>query len=253
MEKEITGFEVDVLAIGPHPDDVDLCCGGVLLRLHKLGYKTAIVDLTRGEMGNEGTPEIRAEEAERARELLGVSYRENLGLPDTGVEDTMENRFRVACVIRKYRPRLILSPFYEAHPPGRGLGHTDHYKAGHLISNAHNLAHLKKVDCPYPPHYARAVFYYMLPPRITPTFVVDVTEHYERWLEAVFAFKSQFASADPEHNARVKAYFTTWAQYWGSLIGAKYGQPFYTPQPLAVYDPMELVKVPHPMWEGRES
>ena len=144
IQKE-SPYKIDVLVFGPHPDDVEIATGGLLLKIHDQGYKTAIVDMTEGEMASGGTPAERYAEAEEARKILGVQFRENLKLPDGGVEDTFENRCKAAHLIRKYQPTLIFSSYYEAHPPGRGLGHNDHYKTGQVVSNAHNFAHLKNL------------------------------------------------------------------------------------------------------------
>ena len=184
--------KVDVLVFGAHPDDVELGTGGLLLKLNDQGYKTAIVDMVEGEMASGGTAAERYDEAEEARKILGVDFRENLKLPDCGVEDTFENRCKAAALIRKYQPNLIFSPFYEAHPPGRGQGHNDHYKTGQIISNAHNFAHLKNLPIEGETWFATAIYYYSFPSTLQPTFVVDFTPYFEKYVESIKAHKSQF-------------------------------------------------------------
>ena len=132
---------VDILAFGPHPDDAEIGVGGVLRKLKDRGRRTGIIDMTSGDMGW-GTPEARAEEAREAARVLKVDVRECLDLGDCRVEDTFENRVKVASVIRRHRPQVILAPYYDL-PIGRGLGHNDHYKTGQIVANAYNLAHLR--------------------------------------------------------------------------------------------------------------
>lgn len=240
---------VDVLAFGPHPDDAEIGCGAMLRKLKSLGYSTGIIDMTTGDMGW-GTPEIRSEESRRAAEFLKLDVRENLDLGDCRVEDTFENRCKVAGVIRKHQPQIIFSPWYHL-PIGRGLGHNDHYKTGEIVSNAFNLAHLRKAPAPGDPWQARAIYYYFLPPGTLPTFIVDVTDFIEDWLAALDCHQSQFHHPDrprPAHLPRVRDVFLTTVSYWGWQIGAKYGQAFLASGPLKIGDPMMLVKdvVPRP-------
>ena len=240
---------VDVLVFGPHPDDAEIGCGAVLRKLKSLGYSTGIIDMTTGDMGW-GTPEIRAEESRQAGEFLKLDVRENLDLGDCRVEDTFENRCKVAGVIRKHRPQMLFSPWYNL-PIGRGLGHNDHYKTGEIVSNAFNLAHLKKAPAPGDPWQAKALYYYFLPPGTVPTFVVDVTDFIEDWVSALDCHQSQFHHPDrprPAHLPQVREVFLTMASYWVWQIGAKYGQAFLAAGPLKIGDPMMLVKdvIPRP-------
>jgi N-acetylglucosamine malate deacetylase 1 len=220
--REAFSMAVDVLAFGPHPDDAEIGCGAMLRKLKDLGYTTGIIDMTTGDMGW-GTPEIRAEESRQAAEFLKLDVRENLDMGDCRIEDTFENRCKVAGAIRRHRPEMIFAPYYNL-PIGRGLGHNDHYKTGQIVSNAFNLAHLRKAPAEGEPFQAKAIYYYFLPPGTMPTFIVDVTAYVEDWLAALDCHQSQFHHPDrprPVHLPQVGDVFLTFACYWGWQIGAK--------------------------------
>lgn len=240
---------LDFLAFGPHPDDAEIGTGGVLRKMKALGYRTGIVDMTRGDMGW-GTPELRLEECERAAKILGLDVRENLDLGDCRIEDTFENRCKVAGVIRKHRPQVVFAPYYQL-PIGRGLGHNDHYKTGEIVANAYNLAHLRKAPVEGEPYQAKSVYFYFLPLGTQPTFVVDITEHVTDWIAALDCHQSQFHNPDrprAEHLPSVRDVFESMARYWGWQVGVKYGQAFLATAPLKVGDPLMLVKdvIPRP-------
>jgi bacillithiol biosynthesis deacetylase BshB1 len=240
---------VDVLAFGPHPDDAEIGCGGMLLRMKSLGHSTGIIDMTTGDMGW-GTPEIRMSECDAAARKLKLDVRENLDLGDCRIEDTFENRCKVAGVIRKHQPQVVFAPYYNL-PIGRGLGHNDHYKTGQIVANAFNLAHLPKAPAPGEPHQARAIYFYFLPPGTVPTFIVDISDFVEDWLAALDCHQSQFHHPDrprPATLPRVRDVFETFARFWGWQIGVKYAQAYLATGPLRVGDPMMLVKdvVPRP-------
>ena len=242
-------MSVDILAFGPHPDNAEIGCGGMLLRMKSLGHSTGIIDMTTGDMGW-GSPEIRLKECDDAAKVLKLDVRENLDLGDGRVEDTFENRCKVAAVIRKHRPQVIFAPYYNL-PIGRGLGHNDHYKTGQIVSNAYNLSHLAKAPVDGAPHQARAIYYYFLPLGVSPTFLVDISEFVPEWLRALDCHQSQFHHPDrprPASMPGVRELFETFARYWGWQIGAKAAQAFYAATPLKVGDPLALVKdvVPRP-------
>ena len=242
-------MDLDLLAFGPHPDDAEIGAGGMLRRMKDFGYRTGIVDMTTGDMGW-GTPEIRAEESAKAAKILKLDARENLDLGDCRVEDTFENRCKVAGVIRKYRPQIIFAPYYNL-PIGRGLGHNDHYKSGQIVANAFNLAHLRKAPVPGEPYQAKAIYFYFLPQGTPPTFIVDITPVFDDWVAALDCHVSQFTNPDrprPAELPKPREMFEANARYWGWSIGAKYAQPFLSTGPLKVSDPMSLVKdvVPRP-------
>ena len=234
---------VDFLAFGPHPDDAEIGCGAMLLKMKTLGYSTGIIDMTTGDMGW-GTPEIRLKECADAARILKLDVRENLDLGDCRIEDTFENRCTVAGVIRKHRPQIIFAPFYNL-PIGRGLGHNDHYKTGHIVANAFNLAHLRKAPVPGEPFQAKAIFFYFLPPGTVPTYIVDLSAQFEDWLAALDSHQSQFHHPDrprPADQPNVREVFDAFARNWGWQIGARYGAAYLATGPLKVNDPMSLVK-----------
>ena len=240
---------VDFLAFGPHPDDAEIGAGGLLRRMKDFGHTTGIIDMTTGDMGW-GTPEIRTEESRQAAAILKLDVRENLDFGDCRVEDTFENRCTVAGVIRKHRPQVILSPYYNL-PIGRGLGHNDHYKSGQIVANAYNLAHLAKAPVDGEPWQARAIYFYFIPPGTVPTFIVDITPVVDDWLAALDCHQSQFYHPDrprPANLPHPREAFEAYARYWGWQIGVKYAHAYLSTSPLKINDPMLLVKdvVPRP-------
>ena len=176
---------IDILALAAHRDDVEQTCGGTLLKMAERGRRTAILDLTRGEMGTRGTAADRAREAADAARILRVSWRGTLDLPDGRVENTWENRLKVAAVIRMLRPRVLILPYER----GR---HPDHYKASKLGYEACFLAGLKKLDEYSEPHRPYKVIYSSLYANVTPSFVVDISAQLDKKIAAVLAYKTQF-------------------------------------------------------------
>ena len=240
-------MSVDFLAFGPHPDDAEIGTGGMLRKMKDFGHTTGIVDMTTGDMGW-GTPELRAEEGRKAAGILKLDVRECLDMGDCRVEDTFENRCKVASVIRKHRPEVILAPYYDL-PIGRGLGHNDHYKGGQIVSNAFNLAHLAKAPCEGEPYQAKAIYYYFIPPGTRPTFIVDFTDYAQDWLDAIDCHLTQFYHPDrprPENLPHPREAFESFARYWGWQIGVKYAHAFLATSPLKVDDPLSLVETVTP-------
>jgi len=238
---------VDILAFGPHPDDAEIGCGGLLRKLKDRGRRTGIIDMTSGDMGW-GTPEERAEEGRRAGALLQLDVRECLDLGDGRIEDTFENRCRVAGVLRRHRPQIVLAPYYDL-PIGRGLGHNDHYKTGQIVANAFNLAHLAKAPCDGEPFQARAIFFYFIPPGTKPTFVVDITPWFDDWIAALDSHQTQFYHPDrprPTSHPHPREAFESYARYWGWQVGVRFGQAFLSTGPLKVDDPFVLVETVSP-------
>ena len=240
---------LDFLVFGPHPDDAEIAAGGMLRKMKALGHRTGIVDMTTGDMGW-GTPEIRLQECADAARILQLDVRENLDLGDCRIEDTFENRCKVAAVIRRHQPQIVMAPYYNL-PIGRGLGHNDHYKTGQIVANAYNLAHLRKAPIEGAPHQARALYFYFLPPGTPPTFIVDITDHFDDWMRALDCHQSQFFNPDRPRPATLPApteAFAAYARYWGWQIGVKYGQAYLSTAPLRVGDPLTLVRevVPRP-------
>jgi bacillithiol biosynthesis deacetylase BshB1 len=223
---------LDILAIAAHRDDVEQTCGGTLLKMAQRGYRTGILDLTQGEMGTRGTAEDRRQEAEEAATLLQVSWRLALDIPDGRVENTWENRLKVARVIRERRPRVVILPYWQ----GR---HPDHYTASLLGYEACFLAGLAKAalskqglsDDPLPPHRPFKIIYATLYYDVRPTFVVDITDQFETRFQALMAYKTQYSDqeagkdifpAQTEIRSRVEAM----ARFYGMLGGVTYAEPF---------------------------
>jgi len=234
----VNSIALDILALAAHRDDVEQTCGGTLLKMAERGYRTGILDLTKGEMGTRGTAEDRAREAEDAARILKVSWRQALDIPDGRVENTWENRLKVARVIRELRPRVLILPYWQ----GR---HPDHYTASILGYEASFLAGLAKLDVGHPqsaanhqdelaklpPHRPFKIIYASLYHDVRPTFVVDITDQFEGRFASLMAYKSQFSDqhagsgifpAQTEIRARVEAM----ARFYGMLGGVTYAEPF---------------------------
>jgi LmbE family N-acetylglucosaminyl deacetylase len=253
---------LDILAIAAHRDDVEQTCGGSLLKAAQLGQRTGILDLTRGEMGTRGTAEDREREANDAAKVLGVAWRRALDIPDGRVENTWENRLKVATVIRETRPRVVILPYWK----GR---HPDHYTASILGYEACFLAGLAKLDCSAAvsaavvasdspatagasspsdpstslragsrqnagatPHRPFKIIYATLYYDIRPTFVVDISDHFEQKFASILAYKSQFSDQEAGKDLfpaqqEIRARVESMARFYGMLAGVTYGEPFY--------------------------
>ena len=227
---------VDVLAIAAHRDDVELTCGGTLLKALDAGHRTGILDLTAGETGTRGSAELRASEAEQAAAVLGVSERRNAGLPDAHLENTNDTRRVVVEHIRHFAPRVVILPF----PVGR---HPDHRVASELGRDACFLAGLAKYGAAGTAHRPFKILYavaYREDP-LKPTFVVDISPQFERKMAAIRCYASQFDGAKAAGEifpTGQDLYSLVEVQnaHYGSLIRARYGEPFYTDETMAVDD-----------------
>ncbi len=232
-----TSQTYDLLSIGAHPDDVEVGTGGVLIDLHKRGYKCGLVILTQGEMGTGGTVEIRAQEVKDAAAILGADIVKTFDWGDTRLEDSYEKRLALAAIIRQSRPKILLAPYpHVGH--GRRQSHPDHVASGIIALNAANLAALKKVDIPGEPHLVTRIFHYFLPPGVTPNFVVDITPHFDQWIAALSAHRSQFLN--PEKSRDYIENLTAMARSFGLQSRCRYGQGFYAVEPVLVRDIMTL-------------
>src|SRR6266852_2431169 len=178
---------VDVLAIAAHPDDVEQTCGGALMRMQEMGYRTGVLDLTAGEMGSRGSPEIRLQEADAAAQVMRLAYRGNLRFPDARLENTLAARMTLAHEIRRQKPRVVIIPYWEAR-------HPDHYRAGEISFEACFLAGLKKLDDYTEPHRPSKVLYSSLYANVTPSFVVDISAQFERRMGALLSYQSQYGA-----------------------------------------------------------
>lgn len=226
---------VDVLAISAHADDVELTCGGTLVRLKKSGYRFGIVDLTRGEMGTRGSATIRAGEALRAAEILGAEFRETLDFGDGGLRRGREEELAVIDVIRREKPRLVLTPY----PDDR---HPDHRRAGQLVTDAAYYAGLRKLETAHPAHRPQQTVYFSTFDMRRPDFVVDVTGVMETRRAAMRAFESQFhreGSAEPQTVLSQKDFLETIesrAREFGILIGVPFAEGFLARRPPRIDD-----------------
>lgn len=232
--------QVDVLAIAAHPDDIELICGGTLIRAHMLGRSTGIIDLAAGEMASRGTPELRAKESAKAAKVMGVAVRENLGFPDGGIQNTPETRAKLAVAIRQLKPRIVIT--HSQH--GR---HPDHPIVAQLVRDACFVAGLKKVEPKVAPHRPLKVIHALSfrEDNQKPTFVVDISDAFEKKLEAIACYKSQFGEAVQAgevypNGEPLGDLIRHHAAHYGSLIRCRYGEPFYTTETMRVEDVASL-------------
>jgi bacillithiol biosynthesis deacetylase BshB1 len=223
----------DILSIGAHPDDVEVGTGGVLIKLAEMGYRTGIVYLTQGEMGTGGTPEIRSQEAKKAAEIMQTDLLETLDWGDARLEDRPEHRYELAAILRKYRPDIVLAPWISG-GHGKRQSHPDHLAAGKIVTNSIYYATFKKLPIQGDIHKVKALFHYFLPVEAAPTFIVDITDQYERWMEALKAHASQFMN--PEKSRDYLWSLETMARSFGAMVGVKYGQAFKIGEPLKIQD-----------------
>jgi N-acetylglucosamine malate deacetylase 1 len=231
---------VDVLAIAAHRDDVELTCGGTLLKAAAQGRRTAIVDLTQGEMGSRGSAELRAAEASQAAEILGVAARVNLGLPDAGIINTPETRAKLVRLIRQFQPRVVLAPSITGK-------HPDHRVSAELVTDACFLSGLAKIE-PDMPRFRPFKLLHSLTYRedpVKPTFVVDISDEFERKMLAIRAYASQFDGVTQAGEAFPNGeplydIVRHQAAHYGSLIRVRYGEPFYTAETMRVDDLLSL-------------
>lgn len=225
---------LDILAIAAHPDDVEQTCGGTLIRMSEIGYRTGVLDLTAGDMGTRGTPETRLKESDAAGCKMQLAWRGNLRLPDARLENTVSVRMSLAVEIRNLRPRVVILPYWEAR-------HPDHYRAGEIGFEACFLAGLKKLDEQTAPHRPGKIIYSSLYANVTPSFVVDISAQFERRMDALFCYESQYGDT-PEaahlfpQQQEIRDRLSAVARFYGNLIGVKYGEPFVMKETLRVDD-----------------
>lgn len=236
---------LDLLAIAAHPDDVELTCGGTLLKMAQFGYKTGILDLTAGEMGTRGTPETRAKEAAKAAKILRASWRGTLGVPDSDVQPSRQHKLHLAAAIREHRPKTVILPYWEAR-------HPDHYHASTLGYEACFLAGLKQLPIDGEPYRPFKILYATSFAEVRPTFVVDITPQYEQRRRAILAFSSQFRPPKGESRAqfkktsvflaidRLEFHMNQIARQYGELIGVQYGEPFLVKELMQVHDVIKM-------------
>ena len=231
---------VEILAIAAHRDDVELTCAGTLIKAVSLGRTTAIIDLTAGELGTRGSAQLRGEEAAKAAKVMGVTARENLGLPDGGVVNSPETRAQLAILIRKFKPQVVIAPSLHGK-------HPDHTVSAQLIRDACFVAGLKKVQPDVPIHRPRKLIHCLAyrEDHVKPTFVVDISDVFEKKLEAVKCYSSQFDEATWAgevfpNGEPLYEIIRHQAAHYGSLIRTRYGEPFLTLETMRVDDVASL-------------
>jgi N-acetylglucosamine malate deacetylase 1 len=229
----------DIISIGAHPDDVEVGTGGVLIKMAKYGYRTGLIYLTQGEMGTGGDPEIRAHEAVKAAGIMGADLLETFDWGDTRLIDEPQYRYRLAELLRKYRPDIVLAPWMSG-GHGKRQSHPDHLAAGQIVTNSIYYATFKKLPIEGEIHHVKGLYHYFLPPEKEPTFVVDITDQFELWMDTLKAHESQFMN--PEKSRDYLWSLETMARSYGQLVGVKYGQGFRIGEPLKIMDPFCLVK-----------
>lgn len=225
---------LDVLAIAAHPDDVEQTCGGTLIGMAERGYRTGVLDLTAGDMGTRGTPELRIQESQVAAEQMLLAWRQNLRWPDARLENNIAARMTLAGVIRRIRPRTVILPYWT----GR---HPDHYRASEIGYEACFLAGLRRLEEDTPPHRPFKIIYSSLYANVPPSFVVDISRQFETRMAALLSYTSQYGAATagsglfPSH-AEVRERLEGISRFYGNLIGVKYGEPFVVKESIQVED-----------------
>lgn len=234
-------MKLDLLAIAAHPDDAELTCGGTLIKMAQMGYKTGVLDLTRGEMGTRGTPETRLREAARAAKLMRLNIRANLGLPDARLEVTERYKLAVAAKIREWQPHTVILPYWK----GR---HPDHYNASRLGYEGCFLAGLQQLAIPGEAFRPFKILYALAyDESVRPSFAVDITDQFEQRRRAILAYASQFR---PKKTQKSKVHIpldtleermNLTSRYYGRMIGVRYAEPFLVREVMRMDD---VVKMP---------
>lgn len=219
--------KLDVLVVAPHPDDAELGMGGAILKMQSEGLAVGVLDLTSGEPTPHGSPELRAKETAAASKILGLQWRENLGLPNRSLEPTLENRAKLAGVIRQTRPRWLFAPYWvDAHP--------DHTAATKLVDDARFWAKLSKTDMPGERHHPERIYNYYcvhLKQAAQPAFVLDISDYWDTKLKSIEAYESQFITG---RDGSFLQQLRDEASYWGKTIGVQYGEPFHCREPIGL-------------------
>ncbi|MFC1537466.1 bacillithiol biosynthesis deacetylase BshB1, partial [Gemmatimonadota bacterium] len=228
--------KLDVLAVAAHPDDAELTCGGTLIKMVDAGYRVGVLDLTAGETGTRGSAELRNQEAEEAARIMGLAVRENLGLPDAGLEDNQANRLEIALAIRRLGPKVLILPNEQSR-------HPDHALTVRMAHAAAFLAGLGKIEGPGIVARPEKIIYCLafIEHGPKPSFVVDVTGQFERKQQAIACYRGQFEGKVEggelfPNTQPLTELVETHCLHYGSLIRTKYGEPFYVRETLAVDD-----------------
>jgi bacillithiol biosynthesis deacetylase BshB1 len=229
---------LDVLALAAHPDDVEQTCGGTLIRMAEQGYRTGVLDLTAGDMGSRGTPELRIEESQAAAAHLLLAWRQNLRWPDARLENTITARMTLAGVIRRVKPRLVILPYWT----GR---HPDHYRTAEIGYEACFLSGLRRLDEDTPPHRPFKVLYASLYANVTPSFVVDISRQFERRMAALLSYVSQYGNSGEAsdlfpNQKEAEDRLASISRFYGNLIGVKYGEPYVVKEAIEIDDVVSM-------------
>lgn len=235
-------MDLAALAFGAHADDVELACGGTLIALAAMGYKTGVIVLTRGEMATRGSAETRAQEFAKSAEIMALTVHQMLDIPDGLVEATWTNKVKIIKALRTFRPRIVFAPYWvDRHP--------DHEQTSHLVRWAAYLAGLKKIETGQPAFRPHKVIFYQSRFEFTPSFIVDTSRSHEQKMKAILAYSSQFHSKDqaeseddgtliarPEFLDNIE----TRDKRYGASVGVKYGEPFLVREAIKLKDPVEF-------------
>jgi bacillithiol biosynthesis deacetylase BshB1 len=227
-------MNLDVLAIAAHPDDVEQTCGGTLIRMGEAGYRTGVLDLTAGDMGTRGSPEIRVAESEIAGRHMLIEWRGNLHFPDARLENTLTARLTLAMKIRELQPRVVILPYWEAR-------HPDHYRCGEMGFEACFLAGLKKLNEYSTPHRPQKILYSSLYADVKPSFIVDISAQFERRMTALLSYVSQYGAVGEgdalfPSEGEIRERLGAIARFYGNQIGVKYGEPFVVKEAIRIDD-----------------
>jgi len=231
--------KINCLAFGAHPDDVELSCSGLLIKLKWQGYTTGIINLTKGELGSNGTVDTRKSESKKAAEILNVDVLENLGMPDGNLENNIGNRLAIIKVVREYKPEIVLLPYREDR-------HPDHGAASRLVTDACFYAGLKKIETSQDCHRPKNLLYFMMYQTFEPTFIVDITDEMETKIESIKAYETQFGG---NKEGGIETFINrpeflenliNRAMYFGEKIGTRYGEPYYYNKFLRIDNIMEI-------------
>ncbi len=232
-------MQLDVLSIAAHRDDTELTCGGTVIKMVQAGYKVGLLDLTAGETGTRGNAALREREANRSSKIMGIVHRENLYMPDAGIEHLREYKLNIAQKIRDLRPRTVILPYWK----GR---HPDHYTTGQISYEACFFAGLAKLPLKgkaYRPH--KIIYSSLYVPALRPSFVVDITAQFENKLKAILAYSSQFSAQKDMQNLfpsrrDLRERVASLSRHFGLMIGVRYGEPFVMREVAAVDDIVDM-------------
>ncbi len=230
-------MQLDALVIAPHPDDAELGMGGAILKMLAAGKKIGVLDLTNGEPTPQGSIEIREAETAAATRILGLSWRQNLGLPNRSLQPTLEAREKLAVIFRQTRPRWLFAPFWtDAHP--------DHVAATELVEAARFWAKLSKTEMDGAPFHPQRIYnYYCVHLKLhpTPAFVLDISQQWEQKLASIACYQSQFVIGREQAEPTFLEQLRDEAAYWGKSIGVRYGEPFTSREPIGLTDFSALI------------